>query len=135
MSLHPSKQLALIIDEETNCGKDLAQLIISFDIVDFRLLKFDLIKVIKDRVDSCLTYEKARNKKYLDYKIRTIIHGFVLTISFTTFIDNQSLDQFLVTRIAYNGLLMTNDLPSKSLYKLNKEELMDFIGHQYSLVM
>ncbi len=142
MSLHPLKRLAYIINKEINCDKDIAELIVSFDL-DFKQLKLDLSNAMKDRIDRKLEYrkisyqheDKIDNFCVLDYKIITIIHGQLFMMTFTTFLD--SIDQSLRTQI-FVSFADSNILPikyiknylddqylRKSWYRFTNEDLLD----------
>ncbi len=132
---HPLKQIASVVDDEIHCGKDVAQLIASFD-TNFKQLKLDLAQAIQDRVDRKLEY-----KNYYYLKITTIIHEKIFEIKMTTFIhcgNRYSISkkihdlcfdkgESIVTEINgnYNGgdRLLLKYYPRKSLHKLTKEEL------------
>ncbi len=151
MSTHPLKQLALTVDNLTNCGRDVSLMIVMYD-TDFKQLKSDLAKAMQDRVDRKLEYKKISYKDQkeihdgdiLDYEITTIIHGRSYEITFATLIGHRfgikllpkkstaDKGESLITEITYNGGDFSADqisddvYPRKCLRKLTKEEFDNF---------
>ncbi len=138
---HPLTQLALTIDNHTNCGKDVSQIIVSYDAVDYKQFKINLFNLMQNRIDRELEYKKInyinqeRNMYHYDandYEISTIIHGEVYTIIFASLLRNKYLrNKYITVQILYNwnfsaDQISDDNYPRKSLHKLTKEELDKF---------
>ncbi len=135
---HPLKQLASIINNTTNCSKDIIGIIISFDIFDYKQFKLDLTNTMKDRINRKLKWEKIiyKDQKIIesydivDYEITTIICG----SPYKMIICNYNRDNhYFVTSISYNNGCTAEDVsdkdyPRKCLRKLTEKELVDFNG-------
>ncbi len=143
ISPHPLKHLLAIISKETNCGKDLVNIILSFDTIDinrFNMLKFDLSKEMKDRADRELVWEKINYEDgesvdcVVDYEIRSIIHGNVFNISFAKVTGKYPYEDcdYFSTEITYNGCIMdqifdTQPYSKKSWNRYTIKEFDEFL--------
>ncbi len=133
-SNHPLKQLAFVINNEINCGTDIAELIVSFHI-DFKQLKSDLANAMKDRIDRKLEYKKIYYQEeinklcILDYEITSIIHEKPYKIIFTSFLHYSEKNLCIQTFVSFDNsnLLLQNKIENskytrKSWNRFKKED-------------